>query len=169
MRRWSQKPHTSLWEWVWNGVAAVEDSLVAPLKVKPVTQPRNPILRWTPNRTGNRCLAKNFHAGVRSGTVHRNQRLKHHFSQWKGMEDVVRPHARILLFLVTQSCLTLCNPMDCSPSGSSVLGFPRQQYWSGLPSSPGDLPRDCTCISCIAAVSLPLSHLGSPVLEYVWP
>ena len=27
----------------------------------------------------------------------------------------------------------LCNPMDCSPSGSSK-GFPRQEYWSGLPS-----------------------------------
>ena len=24
--------------------------------------------------------------------------------------------------LVTQSCLTLCNPMSCSPAGSSVLG-----------------------------------------------
>ena len=42
--------------------------------------------------------------------------------------------------LVAQSCLTLCNPMDCSPPGSSV-GFPRQENWSGLPySSPGDLP-----------------------------
>ena len=25
--------------------------------------------------------------------------------------------------LVTQSCLTLCDPMDCSPSGSSVHGL----------------------------------------------
>ena len=25
--------------------------------------------------------------------------------------------------LVTQSCLTLCDPMDCSPSGSSVHGI----------------------------------------------
>ena len=24
---------------------------------------------------------------------------------------------------VTQSCLTLCNPMDCSPPGSSVHGI----------------------------------------------
>ena len=37
---------------------------------------------------------------------------------------------------VTQLCLTLCNPMDHSPSGSS-MGFSRQEYWSGLsfPSS----------------------------------
>ena len=25
--------------------------------------------------------------------------------------------------LVTQSCLTLCDPMDCSPPGSSVPGI----------------------------------------------
>ena len=27
-----------------------------------------------------------------------------------------------MLCLVTKSCLTLCNPMDCSPPGSSVHG-----------------------------------------------
>ena len=43
--------------------------------------------------------------------------------------------------LVAQSCQTLCDPMDCRPPGSSVHGFSRQEYWSGLPfPSPGDLP-----------------------------
>ena len=43
--------------------------------------------------------------------------------------------------LVTKSCLTLCNPMSYSPLGSSVHGFSRQEYWSGLPfPSPRDLP-----------------------------
>ena len=42
--------------------------------------------------------------------------------------------------LVTHSYLTLCNHMDCSPSGTSVHGIPRQEYWNGLPlPSPGDL------------------------------
>ena len=41
-----------------------------------------------------------------------------------------------------QSCLTLYDPMDCSPTGSSVIGFSRQEYWSGLPCPPpGDLPN----------------------------
>ena len=32
--------------------------------------------------------------------------------------------------------------MDCSPTGFSVHGFPRQEYWSGLPfATPGDLPN----------------------------
>ena len=38
---------------------------------------------------------------------------------------------------VTQSCLTLCEPMDCSLAGSSIHGILR----SGLPfPSPGNLP-----------------------------
>jgi len=32
--------------------------------------------------------------------------------------------------------------MDYRPPGSSVVGFSRQKYWSGLPfPSPGDLPN----------------------------
>ena len=34
---------------------------------------------------------------------------------------------------VVQSCLTLSDPMDCSPPGSSVHGISRQEYWSGVP------------------------------------
>ena len=42
---------------------------------------------------------------------------------------------------VTQSCPTLCNPMDCSYQAPLSMGFSRQEYWSGVPSpSPGDLP-----------------------------
>ena len=41
----------------------------------------------------------------------------------------------------SHSCLTFCDFMDDSPPGSSVQGFPRQEYWCGLPfPSPGDLP-----------------------------
>ena len=44
--------------------------------------------------------------------------------------------------LVTKSRPTLCDPMDWSSlPGFLAMGFPRQEYWSGLPfSSPGDLP-----------------------------
>ena len=40
-----------------------------------------------------------------------------------------------------QLCLTLCNPMDCSPPDSSDHEILQQEYWSGLPfPPPGDLP-----------------------------
>ena len=34
---------------------------------------------------------------------------------------------------VAQSCPIPSDPMDCSLPGSSVHGFSRQEYWSGLP------------------------------------
>ena len=34
---------------------------------------------------------------------------------------------------VARSCPTLSDPMDCSPPGSSIHGFSRQEHWSGAP------------------------------------
>ena len=49
--------------------------------------------------------------------------------------------------LVTQLCLILCNPVDCSPSGSSVHGVlqARMLEWVAMPSSrESSQPRDQT-------------------------
>ena len=41
-----------------------------------------------------------------------------------------------------QSCLTLCNLMDCRLQAPLSMGFSRQEYWSGLWFPfPGDLPN----------------------------
>ena len=38
---------------------------------------------------------------------------------------------------VAQSCLILCDPMDCiAHQAPLAMGFPRQEYWSGLPLPP---------------------------------
>ena len=43
--------------------------------------------------------------------------------------------------LVAQSCPTHCDPIDCSPPGSSVHGIPQERILEWLPfPSPGDLP-----------------------------
>ena len=43
--------------------------------------------------------------------------------------------------LVTKSCSTLATPWTVAHQTPLSMGFPRQEYWSGLPSpSPGDLP-----------------------------
>ena len=31
---------------------------------------------------------------------------------------------------------TLCDPMECSPPGSLLMGLSRQEYWSGLSFPP---------------------------------
>ena len=35
--------------------------------------------------------------------------------------------------LLTRLCPALCDPMDCSPPDPLSMGFPRQEFWSGLP------------------------------------
>ena len=51
-----------------------------------------------------------------------------------------------------QSCLTLCDPMDCSPSGSSFHGIFQARIldWVAIFSSRGfSRSRDWTCVFCI--------------------
>ena len=44
--------------------------------------------------------------------------------------------------LVTKSCLPLVNPWIVPCQAPLSMGFPKQEYWSGLPfPSPGDLPN----------------------------
>jgi len=68
-----------------------------------------------------------------------------------------------------QSCLTLCNTMDCSLPGSSVHGTlqARIMEWVAVPFSRGpSQPRDQTRISRLLhwkAGSLPRASLGQPL------
>ena len=44
--------------------------------------------------------------------------------------------------LVAKSCLTLATPWTVTHQAPLSMGFPRQEYWSGLPfPPPGDLPN----------------------------
>ena len=67
--------------------------------------------------------------------------------------------------LVTRSCLTLTPRTTGARQDPSFLGFPRQEYWSGLPGpSPGDLPDPGTevpgTVSRIAGRLYCLNHQG---------
>ena len=58
----------------------------------------------------------------------------------------------LLCWLVPQSCLTLCDHMDCSPPGSSVHGISQERTleWVAIYFSRGSSwPTDRTLISCI--------------------
>ena len=71
---------------------------------------------------------------------------------------------------VSQACMTLCDLVNCSPPGSSVYGFPRQEYWSGLPfPTPGNLAdpgiKPESPVSCALASG---SFTTSAIWEAVW-
>ena len=59
-------------------------------------------------------------------------------------------HGKKVKVLVAQSCPTLCDPMDCSPLGSSVHGILQARIleWIAIPFSRGSSwPRDRTQVS----------------------
>ena len=60
------------------------------------------------------------------------------------------------LCLVSQLCLTLCYPMDCSPTGSSVHGifWARILEWVAISfSNWSSRPRDPISISCVSCMA----------------
>ena len=60
--------------------------------------------------------------------VRRKRNSNTRIFKWEKIRFIKNVSAKSL-----QSCPALCDPMDCSPPGSSVWGFSRQEYWSGLP------------------------------------
>ena len=76
---------------------------------------------------------------------------------------------------VTQSCLTLGDPMDCSPPGSSAHAIFQAGILDGLPCPPpGTLPKPGTeptspVSPVLAGNSLPLSHLKPLGMPYLYP
>ena len=81
--------------------------------------------------------------------------------------------------LTPDSCLvpklrpTLFHPMGCSPSGPSVPGISRQEYWSGLPvPSPRDLPGPGIEPTSLVSLALaggffPTEPPGKPTPHYI--
>ena len=70
-----------------------------------------------------------------------------------GLQSIGSQRVGHNLVKVPQLCLTLCDPMDCSLPGSSVLGILQARIleWIAIPFSRGSSqPRGRTGVSCIA-------------------
>ena len=65
-------------------------------------------------------------------------------------------------------CVWVCSPMDCSPLGSSVHGFPRREYWRELPFPTAGIFLDqgsvlhIVSIACICQSHLPFQPITIP-------
>ena len=95
------------------------------------------------------CLHQSEPATLSNFLIPVQDRVKMHIN--KPVRN--RPKIKIEKVLVAQSHLTLCNPMDCSPPGSSVHDIlqARMLEWIVIPISRGSSQlRDRTLSSCIA-------------------
>ena len=77
--------------------------------------------------------------------------------------------SRSCVCMCAQSCLTLCDPMDCSPPGCSVHGISQARIleWIAISYFRGpSQPRDWTLIFCISYIGRQAlyhqRHLGRP-------
>ena len=77
--------------------------------------------------------------------------------------------------LVAQLCLTVCDPIDCSPPGFSVHGILQARIleWVAMPSKGSSRLRDRTHVSYISCIGRWVlyhqRHLGSPNYLQRWP
>ena len=90
-------------------------------------------------------ISKNIRSKVRASLCYlQNSFREDHLLKSNGIQTRWAAAAKSL-----QSCPTLCDPMNCSPPGSSILGFSRQEFWSGVPLlsplAPNSLKEDSFC------------------------
>ena len=88
----------------------------------------------------------------------------------KCISDAETTSLRCVLCLVTQSCLTLCSPMDCPPS-SSVHGIfqARILEWFAISYSRGfSWLRDRTHVSCISCFGRQILYHYHQSFPLIW-
>ena len=114
------------------------------------------------------CLYNPMDRGAWQSTVHRIVKSR----TWlKWLNTLVYlGSAFSSLGLVSQSCLTLCNPMDCSLPGSSVHGILQARIleWVAIPC-PGDLPNLGMepGIPALQTNFHHLNHQGNPITSLI--
>ena len=125
------------------------------------------------------CFLRNLYTG-QEATVRTGHGTTHWFQIGKGVCQgyiLSRCHPAYLTYMqsvkceVAQSCPTLCDPMDCIPSGSSVYGILQARIleWVAISFSRGSSQsRDRTQVSHIAGRRFILWPPGKPLYaEYI--
>ena len=76
-------------------------------------------------------IKRSFASSHPVGSVWKEREKLHH------IQNFLSSYRLTLCCLVSKSCLTLCDPVDCGPSGSSAHGISQVRTFP----SPGDLPN----------------------------
>ena len=95
------------------------------IPTRPMVQPKN-------SHSGGNKLIAVFDSPHGVNVASQDTELRRHVNFWTWFFDSLCMHAKS-----PQLCLTLCNPMDCSPPGSSVHGILQTEKleWVAMASS----------------------------------
>ena len=99
------------------------------------------------------CMNTYYKCCCQNNTLVKEREKEINTAEIRGMDPSAQRSLCVCVYVwVAQLCLTLCNPMDCSPPGSSVNGILQAKIlqWVAIPFSRGSsTPRDRICVSCI--------------------
>ena len=129
---------------LWHKLQILFNSSLRLMKIK------TKINKWNLIKLKSFCIAKGTHTGWKDNLQNGTKCLKKYNSQ--GVCVCACAHAHV--HFAAQSCLTLCDPLDCSPPGSSIHGILQARIleWVATSSSRGSSqPRDQTHVSCVSS------------------
>ena len=115
--------------------------------------------------------SKGFSRVFSRPTIWNHQFFSAQPSLWSHIKRSLYNSHICVCMLVTQLCPTLCNPMDCSPPGSSANGISQARIleWVAVSFSRGySGPRDTTQFSWIEADSSLTEPPGKPPYICTW-
>ena len=117
-------------------------------------------LSWSVSRQGWNYF---YTCGLHHSTYRPTMYLSDEFATWRFHQLCLSVSHQYVCLLGHSSRIWLCDPMDCSPPGSSVHGIlqARKLEWVAMPSSrESSPPRDrihISWVSCIGQKFVPLS------------
>ena len=88
-----------------------------------------------------------------------------------GIQQIDSVYTYVCVCMCVQSCLTLCDPMDCYLPGSSVHGISQKRTleWIAVSYSRGlSRPRDQSHISCLASRFFTTEPFGKAIYTYIY-
>ena len=108
-------------QFLWNGTRSFNhvQHFAAPMNCSPPVSSVHGIFQA---RILEQIAISHFRNLPNQGLNSRLLRLLHWQADSLSLAPPGKPQFLVVAVLVTQSCLTLCNPLDCSPPGSSVHG-----------------------------------------------
>ena len=138
----------------------MENTLAVSCKIKCILTiwPSNWTTEYLSQKSENICPLQNLCIDLHSSSICNRAKLEmtRVFFSDNFKQTMIHPYSGMCTCACcaqSLSCVQPCNPMDCSPPGSSVHGIfqARILEWVGISYSRGSSwPRDGTCTSCLA-------------------